>query len=131
MKNVVYRNIFGDNPKKHEVSLEEISGVSRPMLSKKWICKHFIKDVFSSRNTEELKNWIRMKRQSGNVRDCNFLREVNTFTGEDKVVCKVRGQIFVLYKNTVYEIVYVNEFRLQVGGIKEKVTNEVSDEDNA
>ena len=122
MKQVVYRNISGNNPRKHEISIEEvsdrISSHSQPMkgykIVKKWVCKYFIKEEYSSSSVEDLHRWVGMKRREGCRKDCHVLRQFNNKTGENKIVCKVLGDFFIVAGRSAYKIVYVNELKIQM-----------------
>ncbi len=115
MKKLVYKDVRGSNPKKREVSVEEINDKSESRVSKKWICKYFVKDKFESKDTNRLKNWVKTGKKSVRANNHHILREVNTKTGENKIVCKVLGEFFAITGYTAYKIVYVNEIRIYIG----------------
>ncbi|MFH1552380.1 MAG: hypothetical protein ABID83_01905 [Candidatus Omnitrophota bacterium] len=116
MKELVYKNIMGQNPRKREVSIEEISDRTESKVAKKWISKYFIKERYCSKNGEDLRKWINMKKKQGCRKDCHILREVNTRTGESKVVSKMLGEFFVIWAGVAYKILYVNEIRIHMDG---------------
>ncbi|MGB2601173.1 MAG: hypothetical protein WBD00_07665 [Candidatus Omnitrophota bacterium] len=119
MKEVVYRNICGNNPKKHEVSIEEISDQSDSRVAKKWITKYFIKDSYSSDVMAELKAWVAVQKRRAASKDCHILRNYDKRTGENKIICKVLGDFYIIQGNAAYRIVYVNEIKIQIlGGLK-------------
>jgi len=114
MREVVYKNMSGNNPRKHEVSMEEINNNVKSKIIKKRICKYFIKARYNSPNLGNLKNWIEMQKKRGYHRHCHVLRQTDNRMGMNKIICKVLGDIFVIYRKTAYRIVYVNEVRIQV-----------------
>ena len=114
MKELVHRSILGDNPRKKEISIEEISKRTGNHISKKWICKYFVKEKFASGNVHDLKEWIKGKKANGVKKDCHILRKFNAGTGENKIICKVLGDFFVILARTAYRIVYVNEIRIKI-----------------
>ncbi|MDD4956158.1 MAG: hypothetical protein PHH49_00610 [Candidatus Omnitrophica bacterium] len=120
MKELFYKSKLGDNPRKSEISIEEISARSRNKVSKKWMCKYFIKERFTSENKQVIKEWIRAKTDEGTKRDCHILRHVDTRTGENKIICKILGEIFVVSRHTAYRIMYLNELKITIDQIKEK-----------
>ena len=111
MKELVYRDIFGNNPRKREVSMEEIRDLTGSRIEKKWICKYFIKERFTCKDRKAIKAWEK-KRECR--KDCHILREVDTETGENKIICKVLGEFFVIWGLAVYKILYINEIRIKV-----------------
>ncbi|MBD3425823.1 MAG: hypothetical protein GF409_01175 [Candidatus Omnitrophica bacterium] len=116
MKEVVYKNISGNNPRKHEVSIEEITDSTRSRIAKKWITKYFIKDSYTSDIQEELKAWVALQKNRRPAKNCHILRHYDEKTGQNMIVCKVLGKFFVIKENTAYSIVYVNEIRIQILG---------------
>ena len=124
MKELFYKDILGDNPRKREVSMEEtynrtdISGGLRKKtkFTKRWVAKYFIKEEFKSLNVSKLRSWVNKKKEEGCRRDCHILRRIDARTGENRIVCKVLGEFFVIWAGTAYKIVYVNEIRIQDEG---------------
>jgi len=114
MKQLVYRSILGSNPKKREVSIEEINDRNVDSISRKWISKYFIRDKFMSKNKDSLKRWIK-EREDLAHKNCHILRRLNDKTGENMMVCKAVGDFFVIFGDTAYWIVYLNEVRVQIG----------------
>ncbi|RKY43153.1 MAG: hypothetical protein DRP85_00520 [Candidatus Makaraimicrobium thalassicum] len=114
MRKVVYRSILGNNPRKREVSIEEISNKPKNRVARKWICKYFLNEKHSSERLKDLENWIQTKKNAGNHKRCHILRRFDARTGENKIVCKVLGDLFVVFGNTAYKILYINELRIQV-----------------
>ena len=114
MKKLVFREKTGEKPKNREVSYEEINDKSPLKVSKKWSCKHFIKEAYTSTRKQDVQDWVSMKKSAKCRKDCHLMRYYNTRTGENKIICKVLGDIFVIRGNTAYQIVYVNEFRIKV-----------------
>lgn len=115
MKELVYRDILGQNPRKREVSIEETSsGLSCDKVTKKWICKYFLKEKFSSTSLSNLREWVQKKRQENCRKDCHIMREVNSKTRLNQIICKVLGDLFVISGDTAYRIVYINEVKIQI-----------------
>ena len=116
MKKIVHRDILGNNPRKKEVSVEEITQKPEVTIRKKRICKYFVEDRFFSKSTKEVKRWIANHKKSSNKKDCHVLRELNTSTGDNKIICKVLGDFYVVWGHTAYKIVYVNEIKVTLEG---------------
>jgi len=117
MKELVYRDILGNNPRKREISIEEINDRTESMIIRKWICKYFVKEKYGSINEEDLRGWIEMKQKSDCRRDCHILRQLDSQTGENKIICKILGDFYVIWGNMAYKIVYVNELRIQINDV--------------
>jgi len=115
MKELVYKDILGQNPRKREVSIEETSGgVTNDKITKKWICKYFLKEKYSSTSLSKLREWVQKKKQESCRKDCHIMREVNSKTKLNQLICKVLGDLFVISGDTAYRIVYVNEVKIQI-----------------
>ena len=99
MKELFYESKSGNNPRKSEISIEEISDRLSNKKSKKWMSKYFVKEIFASDDRQEIKKWIRSKNDEGPKRDCHILRHVDTSTGENKIICKILGEIFLVSRN--------------------------------
>ncbi|MBU1083925.1 MAG: hypothetical protein ABIG55_05280 [Candidatus Omnitrophota bacterium] len=114
MKKLLYKDIIGSNPRKHEVSIEETNNKVKTKISKRKTCKYFIKDHFTSQDVKELDKWLKEKQKASCRKDCHLMRFSDTRTGEEKILCKVLGDFFVVRGKTAYEIVFLNEIRLSV-----------------
>lgn len=128
MKKLVYKNKFGENPRKREVSIEEISTRTKMRIVKRWRCKYFVNEEYTSDNLESLKGWIESKRENGILRNCHMLKRTDTRTRENKIFCKVIGDFYVISGNTAYRIIYVNEIKIHIAGKDEDRKKEVKDE---
>jgi len=122
MKKLVYRDMRGNNPNKHEVSVEEvcewpdtqIGFSSDSRVSRKKIYKCFVKEMYVSKKSQDLRDWVCSKKEEKCQKNCHILRQIDTKTGENKIICKVLGDFFIIYGDTAYQIVFVNEIRIQV-----------------
>ncbi|MFH1665436.1 MAG: hypothetical protein ABIA77_04740 [Candidatus Omnitrophota bacterium] len=119
MRELFYKNRMGDNPRKHEVSIEEICNKPEIKISKRRSCKYFIKEAYTSSNPEDLKNWITIRKENGYRQNSHILRKGNRKTGENKIACKILGEFFVISGRTAYRVVYVNSIRIQIENVKE------------
>lgn len=120
MKELVYRDILGHNPRKREVSIEEINDPTKNSVSKKWVCKYFVKKRFSSDNNNELRSWVHSNKLKVAKKNCHILRQLDTRTGENKIICKILGEFYVIYGRTAYSIVYINEVKISIDVNKQK-----------
>ncbi|MBD3378885.1 MAG: hypothetical protein GF408_00265 [Candidatus Omnitrophica bacterium] len=114
MKELVYRNILGSNPRKKEVSIEEVSRKSMNNVSRKWTSKYFVKEKFTAENPTKLRAWIRFMKRNGVKKNCHLLRQLDERTGENKIICKVLGEFYVAKDLTAYKIVYMNEIKIDI-----------------
>ncbi len=112
MRRLVYRNILGNNPRKHEVSIEETSSRSRSKVFRKLISKYFLTDIFRSESLEELEEWIRVNKDSDSPRNCHVMSCVDSQTGESKIVCKVLGTFYAVHEKVALKVVYINEVKI-------------------
>jgi hypothetical protein len=113
MRRLVYRNIFGNNPRKHEVSIEETSNRLKSKVSRKIISKYFIREQYNAENIEDVEQWIRLNKAGDRPKNCHVLTTTDSNTGECKIICKVMGTFYVVYELTALKIVYINEVKIQ------------------
>ncbi len=120
MKELVHKNILGNNPRKKEISIEEVNDKAMHGVTKKWICKYFVRDVYQAGSKANLKAWVALKKREGILRNCHVLRNSDTNTGSSTIICKVLGDMYVIAGACAYKIVYFNEIRIHVKGRNEK-----------
>ncbi|MDD3088629.1 MAG: hypothetical protein PHT95_01610 [Candidatus Omnitrophica bacterium] len=116
MKELVYKNISGGNPRKCVVSIEEKNDPVEKARSRKWVCKYFVKERHTARDLKSLNDWVNFKKKEGCERNCHILKKTNSHTGENTLVCKVLGEFFVVRGLTAFKLLYVNEVRLDGSG---------------
>lgn len=112
MRELVYKSISGCNPRKCEVSIEEVSDPVEPTRSKKWICKYYVRDRHTAKDLKSLKEWIK-RNKAGCRKNCHILRKYDAATGENTLMCKILGEFFVVRDLTAYKVLYLNEIKIQ------------------
>ena len=120
MKKIIHRDIFGANPRKREVSVDETVFRAGTTNRKRRSCKYFISEKMVSGDVKELKSWIKTQKERGLKKNCHVFRELNTSTGINKVICKVVGEFFAVWGGTAFKIFYVNEVKLEFDKSKAK-----------
>ncbi len=112
---MVFKTIVGCNPLKKEVSIEETEVRYHAQITRKWQCKYFVKSRHHFRSQKVLETWLSVHQGSDKkVKDCHILRHVDTFTGKTDLLCKVRGEFFVVKDLTALKIVYVNSLKIHL-----------------
>ena len=114
MKEVTHRNILGKNPRKREVSIEEVCNKKKKVIFRRITSKYFVKEKQKTDSVEGLKQWICESRKHDSPRNCHVLTKIDSKTGEHKVCCKVLGTFYVIHGLTAYKIVYSNQLRIQM-----------------
>jgi hypothetical protein len=114
MKELIHRNILSKNPRKREVSIEEVCNKEKKIIFRRITSKYFVKDKQKTNSSEELKRWICASRMHDKPRNCHVLTKVDSKTGEYKVCCKILGTFYAIHGLTAYKIVYSNELRIQM-----------------
>lgn len=121
MKELVYKTIDGNNPRKKEVSIEEKDERYQTNITKKWTCKYFVKSHYRSPTSKDLRLWIRNRRASENtVQQCHILKTIDSRTGENKIVCKILGEFYVVRGLTAFKIIYVNSLRIHMASMERR-----------
>ena len=112
MRRLVYRNILGNNPRKHEVSIEETNNRLKSRVCRKLISKYFVSEKYDADDIDDIERWIRLNKESDHSKNCHVLTTVDSKTGECKIVCKVLGTFYVVCELSVFKIVYINEVKI-------------------
>jgi len=114
MKKIIHRDVFGVNPRKREVSVDETMYRLGATIHKRRSGKYFIEGKMTSKNPKEIEAWIEEHKKQGLKKNCHIFRALDTETGVNKVVCKVMGEFFAVRGETVCKILYVNEIKLEL-----------------
>ncbi len=121
MKELVYKTIDGNNPRKKEVSIEEKDARYKTNITKKWACKYFVKSHHQSSTSKNLRQWVRNRRVSENTaQQCHILKTINSRTGENKILCKILGEFYVIKGLTAFKIIYVNSLRIHMASMERR-----------
>ena len=121
MKEVVYKSLDGINPRKKEVSIQEIENGACANINKLWTCKYFVKSTHISRSEDDLKEWLKNNQYQGkNVKSCHLFKKINTKKNTTRISCKVLGEFFAVSGLTVVKIVYVNSLKIFMSNGKVK-----------
>lgn len=120
MKKIIHRDVFGVNPRKREVSVDETVYRIGRSIHKRRSCKYFIKETMTSSDVKEIERWIEDQKKNGLKKNSHVIRELNTETGVNKVICKVMGEFFAVFGDTAFKILYVNEVKLELESNKVK-----------
>ena len=123
MRQMVFRNILGNNPRKHEISLEDVSDRHKSKLARKIISKYFVKDKYEAKDEDDAKLWIELNKRNDISQNCHIMTTMDSRTGDYKMVCKAMGNFYIIIGPVVYKLVYINEVKIQIMDTK-KVKNE-------
>jgi hypothetical protein len=113
IKELIYKTIQHDNPRKREVSMQEVFDQAGSHITKKWTCKYFIRSSHRTNSSRELQAWLDINRISSCAkRNCHILKEMVTETGQTKVMCKMLGEFYVVKGLTAFKILYINTLKV-------------------
>lgn len=115
MKKIIHSDVFGVNPRKKEVLVDETVFRLGATIHKRRSCKYFIKETLTSKSPAEIEAWIEDHKKRGLKKNCHIMRELDTNTGVNKVMCKVMGEFFAVCGKTAFKIFYINELKLELG----------------
>ncbi len=114
MKEVIYKNITGPNPRKREISIEETSDRSKIRMVKKWISKYYLKDMFMAQSKAELEHWIELDKERSAVRKYHILRHIDRKKRINKVLFKMAGEFYIVDRLKVFKVFCVNILKIQI-----------------
>ena len=113
MKELIYRNITGHNPRKREISIEKKSDRPDQKMIKKWTCKYYLKKSAMYKNTMNLERWVSYDQRKSIMNRCHLMRYIGE-NGPKKLVLKILGEFYVIDGLRVYKIFYMNKLRIEM-----------------
>ena len=115
MKELVYKTIDGLHPRKKEISIEETEDRLKTHITKKWVCKYFVKSQHYSRTNNDVRAWLVDNQKEGsNVKNCHILKFIDSRTGDTRILCKVIGEFFIVNGLNIIKIFYVNSLKVHM-----------------
>ena len=114
MREVVYRNLTSVSSRKKDIFLQEVFERDGVIAKTERRCFYFIKGVNHITDQEEMQKWLDTQNQSKDVNKKHFyiFREHNDEHGEDRLLCKILGEFYVVVDSSVYTIAFLHSFRV-------------------
>ena len=113
MREVQFKELCSRNTRKKDIFLKDVFEKDGIMTKTERRCLYFLKEAIHLEKPEDLQKWLDSQSPSKNPakRHFHILKEHNDSIGEDKIICKILGTIYVVVEKRVYTIVFLNSFK--------------------
>lgn len=116
MRKILYKNLTGNNNRKRDLCIREI--VTREGITAKIErrCIYFVREKIHIKNPNNLDELKVLKKTENGWRKKHFhiLRNHDSDTGEDRLICKVAGAFYAIVGHYVFCIAFVHSFKIDV-----------------
>ena len=116
MREILYKNLTGSNNKKHDLCIREIVTRDGIVATIERRCIYFVRDkvhINDPTNLDELKD-LKKAEDIWKKKHFHILRNHDSSTGEDKLVCKVAGTFYAIAGHYVFCIAFVHSFKIDL-----------------
>jgi len=116
MRELIFKNLNQPRANKRDVSIEEIvqrNGVVSHTMKRSM---YFVRDTHHVQSRKELQEWIRDRKKNPSLdrKFFHILRKYNAQSGEDKLICKMRGSFYIISNQEVYNIVFIHAIKIRI-----------------
>ncbi len=116
MREIVYKNLTANDNKKRDLCIREIISRDDFLATIERRCLYFVRKKVYVEDPKDLKKLeaLKMDDDAWKKKHFHILRNHNTATGEDKLICKLAGTFYAIVKNYVFCIAYVHSFKVDL-----------------
>ena len=116
MRELIYKNLTTMASKKRDISVEEVVEKRGVVSTTKKRSLYFLRDVGEVNSKAELREWVdeHKKTPPSNKKFFHILRNYSDKDKEDRLMCKMRGSLYVVSDQKVYDIVFVHAININV-----------------
>ena len=110
----MYKNLTSLTARKKDVFLREVFERDGITARTERRCLYFIKDVMHLDQPDDFKKWAAKQGEISiiNKRQFHIFKRHNDLLGEDRLICKMLGNVYVIVDNTVYTITFLQSFKI-------------------
>lgn len=121
MRELLFKNITKWNHKKRDIFVQETVIKDGVLAKTTRRCLYFIKERKHIKDPGDLKKLAETKICDDQVkRHFHVLKERDSDTGMDKLMCKVAGTFYAMIDEYLYSIVFVHTFKISFVSAKTK-----------
>ncbi len=114
MREIVYKNLTGSNKKKRDLCIKEVITRDDFMATIERRCLYFVREkvyIDDPANLDKLKV-LKHTNDVWKKKHFHILRNHDSRTGEDKMICKVAGTFYAICGHYVFCIAFVHSFKI-------------------
>ena len=114
MREVLYKNLTSLTYRKKDVFLQEVFEKDGITARTERRCLYFIKDIMHLDEPDDFKEWVVKQGDTStiNKRQFHIFKRHSDSLGEDRLICKMLGNIYAIVNNTVYTITFLQSFKI-------------------
>ncbi|NQT06033.1 MAG: hypothetical protein HQ575_00670 [Candidatus Omnitrophica bacterium] len=121
MRELLYKNLTSLDHKKRDIIVQEVVRKDGVLAKTSRRCLYFIKEKVRVQSPEDLKRIADLKAESEKAkRHFHVLKERDSSSGKDKLMCKVAGTFYAMVNNYLYSIVFIHTFKISFTEAKTK-----------
>jgi len=113
MREILFKNLTAENPRKKDIVLKEIFEKDGITAQTERRCFYFIKTAERIDGESDLQGWLSKHNASGDInrRHFHIMKLHSDRMGEDKVMCKIAGTFYAVVNKQVYTIGFLHSFK--------------------
>jgi len=120
MRKLLFKNLTSWDHNKRDIFVQETVAKGRVLAKTTRRCIYFIKDKVYVKDASDLKNLASVKLDSDKYKKhFHVLKEKDSVTGVDKLMCKVGGTLYAMVNDYLYCIVFVYTFKISFSTVKQ------------
>ena len=121
MRELVFKNLTSRDHKKRDVFIQETVTKDGVLAKTTRRCLYFVKERIPVKGNVDLKKIEAVKENSEeHKRHFCVLKERESETGVDRLMCKVAGTFYAMVDNYLYCIVFFHTFKITFAATKHK-----------
>ena len=114
MREVVYKNLTSLMSRKKDVFVQEVFEKDGITARTERRCLYFIRDIMRLEKPDDLKKWVAKQGEvsAADKRQFHIFKKHSDNPGEDRLICKMLGNVYAIVDNTVYVITFLQSFKI-------------------
>jgi len=116
MRELIFKNLYTPKSRKREVSVEEVVEKNGLISTTKKRSMYFVRGGCHMESQKKMQEWVanRKKNPALDKKFFHILRQYSAKSGEDKLICKMRGSFCIISDQDVYNIVFVHAIKISI-----------------
>lgn len=116
MRELIFRNLTKTAAKKRDISMEEVVEKNGVVSSTEKRSMYFVRDVRHMKSSDELHRWVARRKQNPSLdkKFFHILRKYSVKDKEDKLICKMRGSMYIISDQDLYNIVFIHTLKIRI-----------------
>ena len=117
MREVIFKNLTSLASRKKDIVLKEVFEKDGVLAKTERRCFYFIRRIDRLNDENTLDKWVASQgtASSPNTRRFHILKEHNDAMNEDKVICRIEGELFAVVNMNIYTIGFLHYFKVRFG----------------